>query len=135
MLTNAKFFPTLPASDLARARRFYEEKLGLKAVEDYTPHDGVFFRNGDSLLLVYKTSAPRGGNTALSFVVADLTAEMKTLRERGVVFEEYDMPNLKTHDGIASLEGELAAWFIDSEGNVISLGQPSAEQMRLMVAA
>jgi catechol 2,3-dioxygenase-like lactoylglutathione lyase family enzyme len=135
MLALNTFYPTLPADDIDRARRFYEGILGLEVAEGYGGSDGVFFRLGQGLLLVYKTLAPRGGNTALSFVVDDLEAQMKELRDRGVVFEEYDMPNLKTHDGIAEFEGLRGAWFKDSEGNILSLGQPSAEQLRLLRVA
>jgi catechol 2,3-dioxygenase-like lactoylglutathione lyase family enzyme len=135
MLADLTFYPTLPAEDLDRARRFYEDILGFKVAEGYGGSDGIFFKLGHGLLLVYKTLAPRGGNTALSFAVDDLEAEMKELRDRGVVFEEYDMPALKTHDGIAEFEGLRGAWFKDSEGNILSISQPTVEQLRLLRAA
>ncbi len=80
----------------------------------------------DSGFLPYETSnAVTSQNTQMGLWSDDLKAEVKMLRERGVVFEEYDVPDLKTVDGIAAMEGLKAAWFRDTEGNLISITQLS----------
>lgn len=94
MIKDSFVYPTLPVSELARARAFYEEKLGLDAAEDADVPDGVFYRLGGQLLFLYETQAKRGENMALSLVVKDLDTEMDELRSKGVVFEDYDMPGL-----------------------------------------
>ncbi len=132
MIKNSFAYPTLPASDLARARAFYEQKLGLELVEGVDEPGGVFYQLGRQILFLYQTEAPRGGNTALSFVVDDLDAEMKDLRSLGVSFENYDMPGLKTENGVAEFDGMKAAWFKDTEGNILNIGQPTEEQLRMM---
>jgi predicted enzyme related to lactoylglutathione lyase len=123
-LTGASFFPVLAATDIARARKFYSETLGL-SVED-APIPGQFFVNaaGGTRGLVYETTAPHGQNTAATFLVGDLAAVVSELRGRGVVFEEYDMPQMKTVDGIVDM-GPMgkAAWFMDSEGNTLNIAQ------------
>lgn len=134
MLKHSFAYPTLPASDLARARAFYEEKLNLEPLEDGEVPDGIFYQLEGQVLFVYQTEAPRGGNTALSFVVEDLDAEMRDLRARGVAFEDYDMPGLKTENGVAEFDGMRVAWFKDSEGNILNVGQPSEEQFRMLRA-
>lgn len=126
MLSNARFaLPTLPAADIKRARRFYEETLGFP-VDRELGEDAVAYRAGDALIMVYETKAAHGENTAVSFVVGDLDAEMRELRGRGVIFEEYDMPGLKTVDGVVEMDGERGAWFKDSEGNILSVGEYSS---------
>ncbi|MHB8869319.1 MAG: VOC family protein [Thermoleophilia bacterium] len=132
MIKNAFAYPTLPASDLARARTFYEQTLELEPVEGADDPDGVYYQLGTQILFLYQTEAPRGGNTALSFVVDDLDAEMKDLRSRGVSFEDYDMPGLKTENGVAEFDGMKAAWFKDTEGNILNIGQPTEEQLRML---
>lgn len=132
MLNDKLFYPTLPASDLDRARQFYEKKLGFELVDGGVVPDGVFYEVGDHALFLYKTEAPRGGNTALSFVVDDLETEMRELRDRGIEFEEYDLPGLKTENGIAEWDGMRAAWFKDSEGNILNLEQPSEQQLHMI---
>lgn len=130
MIKDSIAYPTLPVSDLARARAFYEEKLGLDPVEDADVPDGVFYRLGGQFLFLYETQAKRGENTALSLVVEDLDGEMGELRSKGVVFEDYDMPGLKTENGVAEIDGMRGAWFKDSEGNILNISQPNEEQWR-----
>ncbi len=120
----------LPASDLARARTFYHDKLGFDPVEDhgdalvYRPVDGAVFE-------IYETpNAGSAKNTQMCWVTDDLDEEMQRLRERGVVFEDYDLPNLKTVDGVADMDGDRVAWFRDSEGNFICLTQPRPNQTK-----
>jgi catechol 2,3-dioxygenase-like lactoylglutathione lyase family enzyme len=120
----------LPCQDLERARRWYSEKLGLEPVEERD--GGCLYRCGTGYFgLFASTGAPSGEATQMGWDVPDLRATVDELRERGVEFEEYDVPGLQTVDGIAEIEGnypskgrgELAAWFRDSEGNMLGMGQ------------
>jgi catechol 2,3-dioxygenase-like lactoylglutathione lyase family enzyme len=123
MLENATATATLPAADMERAKRWYEEKLGLKPIED-TPGGAVFEGAKGTLFAVYPTpNESRGGHTQLGFRVDDVAAVAAELRARGVVFEEYDSPGLKTVDGVADLPVGRAAWFKDSEGNTLGIVQ------------
>jgi predicted enzyme related to lactoylglutathione lyase len=113
---------TLPASDFERAKAFYGGTLGLESfMEDA---GGVMYRAGSSSVFVYPSEfAGTNKATAATFVVADTVAAMEELRGKGVTFEEYDFPGLKTVNGIAEMDGERAAWFVDSEGNILSISQ------------
>ena len=113
---------TLPARDLARAKSFYSERLGLDAVsEDAT---GVHFVVGGTRFRLFRTGgSASGSHTQLALTVDDVVAQVKALRERGLTFEEYDYPDLKTVDGIADLGYARAAWFKDSEGNLLGVAQ------------
>jgi predicted enzyme related to lactoylglutathione lyase len=115
----------IPASNIARARRFYEDKVGLKPTREIA--GGVIYQCGDhTACLLYQT--PNAGTSKASqayWQVADAEREVAELRGRGVVFEEYDMPGLKTVNGIASAGGAKSAWFRDSEGNIMAIIQTS----------
>ena len=113
---------TIAVSDLERARRFYEDTLGLKTKDERA--DGVTYEVGDSWFLVYPSQfAGTAKSTYMSLEVADVETAVKELRDRGIVFEEYDMPGLKTVDGIAEFDGVKGAWFKDPDGNIISVGE------------
>jgi predicted enzyme related to lactoylglutathione lyase len=125
MISEATVYGVLPATDIERAKKFYEGKLGLKPAADIPTEPGnVLYSTKQGTFLVYSTQAPGGAATALGFVVDDLAVEMADLRKRGVVFEEYDLPGLKTVNGVVDM-GKMGkgAWFKDSEGNIISLSQ------------
>lgn len=123
MLNGAKATSMLPAVDLARARKFYEETLGLRPGAAQ-PGGAVQYEAGGARFALYPRPAPtRADHTALSFEVQDLSGEMRSLRARGVRFEEYDLPGLKTVEGVCVLGAERAAWFHDSEGNILCLHQ------------
>ena len=120
----------LPARDLKRARRFYSEKLGLEPVE--ARPGGLRYRAGSGFFALFESAgAASGSHTQMGFEVADIELTVAALRARGVVFEEYDLPGLKTVNGIAEIAGnypskglgERGAWFKDSEGNLLGLGQ------------
>ena len=116
-------YAALPATDLERARRFYAEKLGLTPQEH---GDELRYECGDgSAFFVFPTSiSTRGGHTQVGIAVPDIEAAVAELRSRGVTFEEYDTPALRTVDGIAVQPGgDRAAWFTDSEGNVVGVVQ------------
>ena len=122
MLECARVHTTLPAMDIERAKTFYTKKVGA------TPGDsspgGTFFMFGESRFVIYSTPNPsRGGHTQMGILVKDVDAAVRELRGRGVTFEEYDMPGLKTAGGIADTPGGRAAWFKDTEGNTVGVIQ------------
>jgi catechol 2,3-dioxygenase-like lactoylglutathione lyase family enzyme len=120
MLKNSRAITTLPVTDFARARAFYRDKLGLTP----TKPDGDLFECGAGTMFVMSSmSAKPGGHTQMAFAVDDVRAEVDQLKARGVVFEEYDLPGLKTVDSIAERPDFRSAWFKDSEGNMISVGR------------
>jgi catechol 2,3-dioxygenase-like lactoylglutathione lyase family enzyme len=132
MLDQSEVATRLPARDLERARAWYAEKLGLQPVEERP--GGLRYRCGNSYFALFASAgAASGTHTQMGWEVADLEATVAELRARGVVFEAYDLPGLRTVNGIADVEGnypskggvgERAAWFHDSEGNLIGIGQP-----------
>jgi catechol 2,3-dioxygenase-like lactoylglutathione lyase family enzyme len=114
----------MPAVDMERAKRFYEEKLGLRAVE--MGEGGVMFEcgQGTQLALYLRETPTKADHTAAGFVVDNIEEVVRGLREKGVVFEQYDMPGIKTDEqGIAVMEGSKGAWFKDTEGNILSVFQ------------
>jgi catechol 2,3-dioxygenase-like lactoylglutathione lyase family enzyme len=125
----------LPAQDLARARVFYAEKLGLEPVEE-RPGGLRYQCGGGRFSLFESTGAASGSHTQMAWEVDDLQAVVLELRRCGVVFEEVDVPGVRTVDGIAEIEGnypsagsgERAAWFRDSEGNLLGIGQALRER-------
>ena len=131
MLANGRVAARLPAQDLERARAFYAEKLGLEPAEE---REGglLYVCPGGEFGLFESAGAASGDHTQMGWEVDDIEATVRELRSRGVVFEEYDFPGLKTVDGIAEIEGnypskgsgERAAWFRDSEGNMLGIGEP-----------
>ncbi len=125
MLANAQVHPTLPVVDLGRARKFYEEKLGLKAVRvDPPPAPGIMFEVGGSAgLYIYQRGATKADHTVAAFEVDDVNKEVSELKAKGVVFEEYDMPGLKTVNSIVSAGNMKGGWFKDTEGNILGVIQ------------
>jgi len=122
MLTKAAVTTMLPVKDLNRAREFYEKKLGLKSLG--SRQDGKFlFAGGDggTLALFPKPEGTKAEHTAVSFLVKDIAREIKELEARGLVFEDYDFPGLKTENHVCVLDSEKAAWFKDTEGNYLCL--------------
>jgi len=126
MLNAARAVPMIPISDRRRAIDFYAGTLSLRLYEE-TGGDVLFEAGEGSLLGIYETDhAGTAGHTLAGFFVEDIDAVVAGLRDRGVTFEEYDLPGLKTVDGVAQLEGERAAWFTDPDGNILALGERSA---------
>jgi catechol 2,3-dioxygenase-like lactoylglutathione lyase family enzyme len=130
LLQRAHVATRLPAQDLSRARAFYLEKLGLEPVEERP--GGLRFECRSGVFALFESAGVASGNhTQMAFEVDDLDAVMGELRSRGVVFEEVDVPGLRTVDGITTVDGnypskgigERAAWFRDSEGNLLGIGQ------------
>ena len=123
MLKNAPIVPYIPATDVARARRFYEGKVGLVPREEVA--GGVVYECGArSWVFLYPSGGAGTSKASQAFwQVDDIEAEMAELKARGVVFEEYDMPGMKTVNGIVTAGGARAAWFNDSEGNILAIIQ------------
>ncbi len=131
MLENSSVSARLPAQDLERARAFYAERLGLEPEEERP--GGLRYRCGRGEFSLFQSDgAPSGSHTQMAWEVEDIEATVAQLRANGVAFEEYDQPGLTTVDGIAEVPdnypsrgvAERAAWFRDSEGNLLALGQP-----------
>jgi catechol 2,3-dioxygenase-like lactoylglutathione lyase family enzyme len=123
MLKTARIVPYIPVADVARARKFYEDKIGLTPRETYA--GGVIYECGNGSW-VFMYPSPGAGTSKAStafWTVDDVAAEVAELKGRGVKFEEYDMPGLKTADGIATAGGAKTAWFKDSEGNILAISQ------------
>jgi len=123
MLNDAPIVPYIPVADVARARRFYEEKVGLKPKQEYA--GGVIYECGNgSWVFMYPSSGAGTSKASTAFwSVADVEAEVAELKARGVTFEEYNMPGIKTVNGIATGGGAKTAWFKDSEGNILAVSQ------------
>ncbi len=126
-LRNAVVVAVLPAVNVERMARFYEQTLRLKRDRLSTPDNVVFSLQWNTMLALYRRSAPsRSDHTAAEFLVEDLESTMDTLVERGVKFERYDLPNLKTDErGIWESDAGKAAWFRDPEGNMLAVTQPA----------
>jgi catechol 2,3-dioxygenase-like lactoylglutathione lyase family enzyme len=132
MLQDSDVAARIPAQDLVRARSFYSSKLGLDPVEERS--GGLRYKCGSSYFVLFQsTGSASGSHTQMAWEVDDIQATVSELRNRGVVFEEYDFPGLKTVKGIAEVKGnypskggvgERGAWFRDSEGNLLAIGQP-----------
>ena len=123
MLAELRIHTALPVTDMERARRFYAEKLGL--VPETELPDGMFYGcgAGTRFLLYPSQAASAGTHTQMTWNTADIEAEVASLQARGVVFEEYNTPELKTVNGVATIAESKGAWFKDSEGNLLALGQ------------
>jgi predicted enzyme related to lactoylglutathione lyase len=121
MLQNSPLYAYIPAQDVSRARKFYEEKLGFKAREEVA--GGVVYECGKgTACFLYPT--PNAGTSRASqafWQVDDIEREVAELKKRGVKFEDYDMPGMKTRDGIFIGGGAKAAWFKDTEGNILAV--------------
>ena len=123
MLGKADATPMIAVKDLDRARRFYEETLGLET-EDEWGGEGVTMKSGDTIVNVYKSEfAGTNKATALNFQVDDIESEVKELKEKGVFFEHYDLPGLEQRGDLYVAEGGSfkTAWFKDPDGNILSL--------------
>ncbi|MEO7009396.1 MAG: VOC family protein [Caldimonas sp.] len=123
MLQSSPMYAYIPARDVARAREFYEKKVGLKPKQEIA--GGVVYEFGaGTACFLYPT--PNAGTSKASqafWAVDDVEREVAELKARGVVFESYDMPGEKSASGAVSAGGAKAAWFKDSEGNILAIIQ------------
>jgi predicted enzyme related to lactoylglutathione lyase len=123
VLKTSAIIPYIPVADVARARKFYEEKVGLRPKEEYA--GGVIYECGNgSWVFMYPSGGAGTSKASTAFwAVDDVVAEVSELKARGVVFEEYDMPGIKMVNSIATASGARTAWFKDSEGNILAVSQ------------
>ena len=121
MLGNALVTTMLPVIDMARARDFYERRLGLTPA-GLKPDGKFVYSVGGSLLALFpKPEGTKADHTAVSFQVPDIAQSIAVLKGNGVAFEDYDFPGLKTVDHVCVLGAEKAAWFKDTEGNYLCI--------------
>ncbi len=113
----------IPAHDLDRARRWYEEKLGLRPERSEEYGHSYRLAGGADAFLYPSEFAGTAGHTLLSFASPDLLADMKAMRARGIVFEDYDLPGIRTVNGVADFGPVKNAWAKDSEGNILGFVQ------------
>jgi catechol 2,3-dioxygenase-like lactoylglutathione lyase family enzyme len=125
MLGKSDATPMIAVKDLDRARQFYEEKLGLKEVDDFG--EGFMLKSGDTKLSVYRSDfAGTNKATALTFDVEDIEEEVQALKEKGIFFEKYDLEGLSPRGDFYEGEGGFkTAWFKDPDGNILSLIEES----------
>lgn len=120
MLSKADATPMIAVKDLDRARKFYEDPLGLKEVDDFG--EGFVVKICDTRFNIYRFEfAGTNQATALTFEVDDAEKEVRELKEKGVFFEQYDMPGLERQGDLYFAEGFKTAWFKDPDGNILSL--------------
>jgi predicted enzyme related to lactoylglutathione lyase len=123
MLKDSPIIPYIPVSDIARARKFYEQKIGLTPKELYA--GGVIYECGNgSWIFMYPSGGAGTSKASQAFwSVKDVEAEVAELKSRGVVFERYDIPGLKVENDIATGGGAKTAWFKDPDGNILAISQ------------
>ena len=125
MLSNSMIVTVLPAVDLDRARDFYENKLGFRMLMKDN-YKGLTFQAGqNTMFYIYQRSQTKATHTVAEFVVENLDAEVSNMKSKGIKFLEYDIPEMgiKTVNGIAQMGDSKGAWFNDTEGNIIALGE------------
>jgi catechol 2,3-dioxygenase-like lactoylglutathione lyase family enzyme len=121
MLGKTDATPMIAVKDLDRSRKFYEETLGLKPVEEQGS-EVLTLKSGDTRFNVYRSEfAGTNKATALNFDVSDIDAEVRELKDKGVMFEKYDLEGLTQKGDVYVGEGMKTAWFKDPDGNILSL--------------
>ena len=123
MLQQSPMYAYLPAADVPRARRFYEKTLGFQPSEEVAGGVVYEFGGGTACFLYPTTNAGTSRASQAFWQVADVAREVADLKQRGVTFEEYDTPGMKTVDSIATAGGAKTAWFKDTEGNILAIVQ------------
>ncbi len=123
MLQNSPMYAYIPAKDVARARKFYEGTLGFKVKEETAGGVVYAFGNGTGCFLYPTPNAGTSRASQAFWQVEDVEQEVAELKERGVKFEDFDVPGVKSADGIVTAGGARAAWFKDTEGNILAVIQ------------
>lgn len=125
MLGKADATPMVAVKDLDRARKFYEDTLGLKAKDEWG--EGVTLESGDTRINLYRSEfAGTNKATTLTFEVDDIDKEVKELKGKGIFFEQYDLPGLERRGDLYVAEGGFkTTWFKDPDGNILSLAEES----------
>ena len=122
MLSKLEIHASLPVKDLQRARRFYADKLGLMPRSELP--GGLIYQCKDSRFFLFPSSGASNGQfTQAIWQTDNVEAEVAALKSKGVVFEEYNTPDLKTVNSIATTGNSRSAWFKDSEGNLLAIVQ------------
>ena len=123
MLQESPMYAYLPAKDVARARQFYEQKIGLKPKQEIAGGVVYEFAKGTACFLYPTVNAGTSQASQAFWQVEDIEREVDGLKRRGVQFENYDMVGMKGENGIYTAGGTRAAWFKDTEGNILALIQ------------
>ena len=127
MLGKADALPMIAVKDIDRARKFYEDTLGLQT-KDAMGGEVLEVKSGDTVINVYRSEyAGTNKATALTFDVDDIEAEVRELKDKGVFFEQYDMPGLEKRGDLYVAEGMKTTWFKDPDGNILSLFEGEAK--------
>ena len=122
MIADKKTYATLPVSDLERARRFYRDVLGMR--EDIVTDGGVMYGSGGTQFFVFPSRYRASGHTQMSWQVGNIKHEVAELKGKGIKFEEFDLPGIKTIDGIIQSGPNVwTAWFKDPDGNLLGVTQ------------
>ena len=122
MLSKCRAVATLPFRGLKKAEKFYSQRVGLKRVAGSAKEGFLeFAAGGGTRLVLFESDSRKSKDTAVTFEVKNLAREMAALRKKGVKFEEYDLPGIKTVNGVATMDGHKGAWFKDPGKNVIGL--------------
>jgi catechol 2,3-dioxygenase-like lactoylglutathione lyase family enzyme len=126
MMAGNRISAVLCSTDLERSREFYEGTIGLRLAPHTIPNHLVFECGDGTTLLVYGRGAgPTADHTQVRFWTGDIAADVGELRSRGVVFDEFDLPTIRTVEGIATTAGiGRSAWFKDPDGNTLAVFQP-----------
>jgi predicted enzyme related to lactoylglutathione lyase len=123
MLQSSPLYAYIPARDVARARQFYEQKLGFKPGRELAGGVTYEFAGGTACFLYPTPNAGTSKASQAFWQVSDIEREVAELKARGVEFENYDMPGQKSASGVVTAGGAKAAWFKDSEGNIMAIIQ------------
>ncbi len=123
MIHQAPVAPAIPVVDMERAKKFYHEMLGLELVESQSMGGAVFAAGEGTKLYLYERAPSTADHTLAGFQVQDIEEEVADLSAKGVEFLEYDTPPIVTENSIATIGNLKAAWFKDSEGNILSINQ------------
>jgi catechol 2,3-dioxygenase-like lactoylglutathione lyase family enzyme len=123
MLQKSPLYAYIPAKDVARARQFYEGKLGFVPQHEVAGGVAYGFAGGTACFLYPTPNAGTSKASQAFWEVEDVEREVAELKQRGVVFEDYDMPGEKSASGVVTAGGAKAAWFKDSEGNIMAIVQ------------
>lgn len=126
-VAKADVITTIAVTDLERAKAFYGDRLGLKRVGSLDMGgnyaETLWQVGGNHFLCTYEKGEPSGSTaTACSFEVDDVEATVNDLKKNGIDFEDYDLPGLKTQNGIAKVGDVTSAWFKDPDGNILAVG-------------
>ena len=127
MLQKAPLYSYIPAQDVARARKFYEGKLGLTPKREIAGGVAYEFPGGTACFLYPTPNAGTSKASQAFWQVDDVGREVTELEKRGITFEHYDdVPGLRREGHIHEGGGAKAAWFKDSEGNIMAIIQDVA---------